>query len=141
MSVPDFLTISYRPDLKMMVVRWMRVITLAEMCQGYELLLQAAIEHQCRQWLLDVRRRNNTDREGAQWMQHYFLPRMARELGGYVALAYLLPPIHLRDSAADGAFPPASYFEGKSFSSDRFIDERMALEWLDRQRRDGPPVF
>ncbi|MBD2717139.1 hypothetical protein KBK19_19000 [Microvirga sp. STR05] len=134
----EFLLLSYRADLHVLVGRWMRVVTLAEMQQGYELLLQAAVEHRCRQWLLDTRRRNNTDEEGAQWMTQEFLPRLQGLLGGTTALAYLLPPVHLRNAAADAAFPPASYFKDKPFISDRFIDERLAIEWLQLQQSLAP---
>lgn len=133
-ATPDFLTLSYRPDLEVLVVRWMRVISLAEMQQGYELLLQAATHHGCRQWLLDARRRNNTDREGAVWMVQDFLPRLHGQLGGRTALAYLLPPVQLRDAQADGAFPPASFFDGKPFIAERFTEERQALDWLEHHK-------
>ncbi|UOQ80535.1 hypothetical protein [Hymenobacter sp. 5414T-23] len=89
---PDYLTISYRPDLEVLVGRWMRQVSFSEMCQGYYLLLQAAERHQCRQWLIDVRRRYNTDREGAHWMVTEFLPTVAPRLGGRTHLAYLLAP-------------------------------------------------
>lgn len=129
-DIPDFLALSHRPDLEVLVARWMRVISLAEMQQGYELLLQAATQHRCRQWLIDARRRNNTDREGAVWMVQDFLPRLQGQLGGRTALAYLLPPTNLRDQQADAAFPPASFFDGKPFVAERFTDERTALDWL-----------
>lgn len=133
-DTPDFLALSYRPDLEVLVVRWMRVISLAEMCHGYELLLLAAAQYRCRQWLIDARRRNNTDREGAVWMVQNFLPRLHGQLGGRTALAYLLPPVHLRDQLADAAFPPASFFEGKPFVAERFTDERTALDWLQQMQ-------
>jgi hypothetical protein len=133
-DTPDFLALAYRPDLQVLVARWMRVISLAEMQQGYELLLQAAAQHGCRQWLIDARRRNNTDREGAVWMVQEFLPRLQAQLGGRTALAYLLPPVHLRDAQADAAFPPASFFDGKPFVADRFTDERTALDWLQQMQ-------
>lgn len=129
-DTPDFLALSHRPDLEVLVGRWMRVISLAEMCHGYELLLQAATQYRCRQWLIDARRRNNTDQQGAVWMVQDFLPRLHGQLGGRTALAYLLPPVHLRDPQADAAFPPASFFEGKPFVAERFTEERMALNWL-----------
>lgn len=136
-DTPDFLALSHRPDLEVLVARWMRVITLAEMQYGYELLLQAATQHCCRQWLIDARRRNNTDREGAVWMVQEFLPRLHGQLGGRTALAYLLPPPHLRDQQADAAFPPTSFFDDKPFVADRFTDERTALDWLQQKQLLG----
>lgn len=129
-ATPEFLILSYRPDLEVLVARWMRVISLAEMQRGYEQMLQTAAQYGCHQWLIDARRRNNTDREGAVWMVQDFLPRLQGQLGGRTALAYLLAPVHLRDPQADAAFPPAHFFDGKPFVADRFIDERTALDWL-----------
>ncbi|TGD77847.1 hypothetical protein [Hymenobacter wooponensis] len=132
---PDYLTISYRPDLDVLVGRWMRQVTLDEMRQGYELLLEEAAQHHCRQWLIDVRRRFNTDREGAQWMVTEFLPRLQPRLGGYTHLAYLLAPIIMRDAEADAAFPTANALAGKPFMGERFTDEREAIEWLQHRRQ------
>ncbi|MCB2378593.1 hypothetical protein LGH70_13415 [Hymenobacter sp. BT635] len=130
---PDFLTVTYRPDLQVLVVRWQRLITVDEMQQGYRLLLEYAAEYGCRRWLLDGRRRFNTDREGAQWMVSTFLPQLQLRLGGRTYLAYLLAPVTLRDQDADAAFPPAAYFLDKPFVGERFVEEKEALSWLLRQ--------
>ena len=130
--VEDFLEISYRADLDLLLGRWLRPIELAEMQRGYQLMLDAAQAGQCRQWLLDVRRRQNTHQVGAQWMKSTFLPQLAARLGGRTRLAYLLAPAYLRDESADAAFPPAAYFDGKPFVGERFIEENTALQWLSR---------
>ncbi|MCB2406360.1 hypothetical protein [Hymenobacter lucidus] len=130
---PEFLTIDYRPDLGILVVRWQRLITVAEMQQGYLLLLEYAAHYRCRHWLLDGRRRFNTDREGAQWMVATFLPLLQPRLGARTYLAYLLAPVTLRDQDADAAFPPAAYFQDKPFLGERFVEEGAAIAWLQRQ--------
>ncbi|WP_035560795.1 hypothetical protein [Hymenobacter sp. IS2118] len=129
--VQDFLQISYRTDLDLLVGRWLRPITLPEMQLGYQLLLDAAQTNGCRRWLLDVRRRQNTHQIGAQWMVSTWLPQLAPRLGGRTRLAYLLAPVNLRDEAADAAFPPAAYFADKPFIGERFIEENAAIAWLD----------
>lgn len=139
-SAPDFLTVTYRPDLQVLLVRWMRVVTLAEMQQGYQYLLDVAVTHQCRQWLLDARRRFNTDREGARWMIDSFLPSLHARLGGRTYLAYLLVPAIMRDAAADGAFPPPEFFVGKPFIGQRFEEENTAIAWLQEGRRHNQPL-
>ena len=58
------------------------------------------------------------------------LPRLGPTLGGRSRLAYLIASIYLRDVAADSTFPPSSYFEGKPFIGDRFVEENTAIEWL-----------
>lgn len=102
----DFLEIIHRPDLDMLVARWLRAIELPELQRGYELLLAEAIGRRCRRWLLDVRRRLNTYQVGAQWMVSSLLPRLGPQLGGRTRLTCLLAPIYLRDEAADAVFPP-----------------------------------
>ncbi|MDQ2772129.1 MAG: hypothetical protein M3Y54_16710 [Bacteroidota bacterium] len=129
-QVEDFLEISYRADLDVLVARWLRPVELPELQQGYEGILEAARAGDARRWLLDVRRRFNTHQVGAQWMVSSLLPRLDPTLGGRSRLAYLLVPEYLRDEAADSAFPPPAYFEGKPFIGDRFIEENAAIEWL-----------
>ena len=137
-SQPDFLHITYRPDLDVLVGRWMRPVTLSEMYEGYGLMLEAAVGHQCQQWLLDVRRRINTDRDGAHWMMTEFLPAVAQRLPGRTYLAYLLAPLLLRDQSADEAFPSPESMADKPFMGLRFTDEREAIEWLLEVRQPRP---
>ena len=133
--VEDFLEVSYRADLEVLVARWLRPVDLPELEQGYECLLEAARAGAGRHWLIDVRRRFNTHQLGAQWMVSSLLPRLGPTLGGRSRLAYLMAPEYLRDPAADAAFPPPAYFEGKPFVGERFIEENAAIQWL---RADQP---
>jgi hypothetical protein len=128
--VEDFLEITYRADLEVLVARWLRPVDMPELMHGYELMLETAQAGAARRWLIDVRRRFNTHQLGAQWMVSSFLPRLGPALGSRSRLAYLLAPMYMRDAAADLAFPPPSYFEGKPFIGDRFIEENAAIEWL-----------
>ena len=134
--VEDFLEISYRADLDLLVARWLRPIELPQLQRGYGLLLEAALADNCRRWLLDVRRRLNTHQLGASWMTNTFLPQLGPALGGRTRLAYLLAPVYMRDSSADSAFPSAAYFEGKPFIGERFIEENAALAWLGQEMPD-----
>lgn len=129
-QVDNFLDISYRADLDVLVARWLRPVDLPELQAGYEQILTTCQARNCRRWLIDVRRRYNTHQMGAQWMMSNLLPRLGPTLGGRTRLAYLLAPMYLRDSAADSAFPPQSYFEGKPFIGERFTEESAAIEWL-----------
>ena len=113
--VRDFLKISCRADLDLLVDRWLRPIELEELQHGYQLLLEAAEADKCQRWLLDVRRRQNTHQMGAQWMVNTLLSQLAHRLGGRTKLAYLMAPVYMRDEAANAAFPPAAYFVGKPF--------------------------
>ena len=124
--VEDYLDISYRADLDVLVARWLRPVELPELQAGYKQLLAAAQAGAGRRWLIDVRRRFNTHQLGAQWM----VSSLGPALGGRSRLAYLLAPMYLRDPAADSAFPPPSYFESKPFVGNRFMEENTAITWL-----------
>ena len=63
--VEDYLEISYRADLDLIIARWLIPIELPKMRQGDQLLLEAARAGNCRRWLLNVRRRLNTPQVGA----------------------------------------------------------------------------
>ena len=130
----DFLDLVYRPDLDIVVGRWMRQATLAELQQGYQAILEMATSPGCRGWLLDARRRLNTDPNAQRWLINGFMDDAATRLGGRVYLAYLLPPAQLRDTTADGAFPPPQFFAGKPYEAARFMDERQAVEWLQQSQ-------
>ena len=127
--------ISYRADLDVLVARWLRPVELPELQAGYEQMLAAAQAGAGRRWLVDVRHRSNTHQIGAPWMVSSLLPRLGPTLGGRNRLAYLMGPIYLRDVAADSTFPPPSYFEGKPFVGERFIEESAPIAWL---RTDTP---
>ena len=64
--VDDFLDISYRADLDVLVARRLRPVELPELQAGYEQMLAAAQAGAGRRWLVDVRHRSNTHRIGAQ---------------------------------------------------------------------------
>ena len=129
-TVDDFLTIEYRPDLDVLVGRWLRPIELEEMQRGYLALLVEAEARRCRRWLIDVRRRRNTHLLGAGWMVSTLLPALGPRLGRRTRLAYLLLPVFLRDQDADAAFPTPAYFQGKPFVGERFTEEHEAIGWL-----------
>ncbi|QDA60225.1 hypothetical protein [Hymenobacter jejuensis] len=129
-SLPGFLQITYRDDLDVMVVRWLRQAEVPELRQGYLAILEAATAVGCRYWLLDARRRRNTDQVAQRWMLEEFLPASTAQLHGRLYICYLLAPVSLRDAEADGAFPPAIFFADKPYMGERFIDEGEAIGWL-----------
>ncbi|AYA37875.1 hypothetical protein D3Y59_12975 [Hymenobacter oligotrophus] len=127
----SFLDLAYRPDLHLVVGRWLRQASLPELQQGYLDMLELAAAHQCPYWLLDARRRIDTDKEVMHWMLDRFTPQLPLRLSGQRSyLAYLVAPLHLRDAASGENFPPAHFFEDKPFMAERFTDEADAVAWL-----------
>ena len=57
LSSPNALVdLSYRPDLHILLVRWLGTTTDEEIREVYRYLETADVQH-CRYWLLDARRR------------------------------------------------------------------------------------
>ena len=63
-------------------------------------------------------------------MVSILLPKPGPRLGGRTRLAYLLMPAFRRGQKAGAAFWPMQYLDGKPFVSERFVEEPMALAWL-----------
>jgi hypothetical protein len=134
----DFLQITFRPELQVLVVRWMRQTTPAEMQQGYHALLAEAASQHCWLWLIDARRRANANQAGTQWMMQAFFPQLAAQVGHKVYLAYLFAPQHLADLEADSTVPSLTYFDGRPYQVQRFTEELPAMQWLSQCRSLRP---
>ncbi|RYU80101.1 hypothetical protein [Hymenobacter persicinus] len=136
-STLDFLQVTYRPELRVLVLRWMRQTTLAELQQGYQALLAEAATHQCWCWLVDARRRDSANQDGTQWMMDVFFPQLAGQIHHKVYLAYLFAPTHLRELEADNSVPALTYFDGRPYQVERFTEELAAMQWLQQCQRGG----
>jgi hypothetical protein len=101
----DFLRLTYRADLHMVVGRWQRLVTETELRQGYEAILRVAQEAHCPFWQLDVRGHDVPDETALQWLRQEFLPRVAAQMGQGVCLAYLHSP-HQRRAEVPASVGP-----------------------------------
>ena len=102
-SQADFLDLQYRPDLHLLVGRWQRPVSDAELRQGYHATLRAAQEVDCPFWQLDIRGRQAPAAPTTQWLMQDFVPQLAGQLGGRACLGYLLRPSHLLPGMATAA--------------------------------------
>lgn len=96
-SPSPLVELSYRPDLRILVVRWLGVTTDEEIRQLYHHLQQVNTT-QCRFWLLDARRRPSSSSGVTRWVFDEFAPPLARQLGGPLYFSYLISPLHLVDA-------------------------------------------
>lgn len=126
----DYLSLTHRPDMGVLVARWQRQPLLEEFQHGYWQMLDMATAQQCRYWLIDCRRRDNANNQNVQWMLEAFFPALAAQLGPPTYLAYLFSPQHLADIEADTTVPALAYFNDRPYHVKRFIDEHHAMEWL-----------
>ena len=91
----DYILLSYRPDLRLLFLRWSRPASPAEHRAGYQAALQLAQKEQAGHWLVDLRSRGLADPNDLQWVLREFradfqadLPTITRRL------AYLTTPYH-----------------------------------------------
>ncbi|MFD1469349.1 hypothetical protein ACFQ48_14050 [Hymenobacter caeli] len=129
-AADDFLHLAYRPDLHLLVGRWRRPVSGAELRRGYRALLAAAEAAACPRWLVDVRGRGPLDADAARWLLGEFLPRLPACLPGPVCLGYLVSP---RQRAPAGPVGPAPAGTQVEF----FEDEGALNHWL-APRRAAP---
>lgn len=130
----DYLHYQFRPDLQVLVARWLRQPTEEELHAGYYRLLDVAAETAARLWLIDARRRTNASQQATPWMIEEFMPQLPARLGGQVRLAYLFMPAHLHEIEHDATVPPLTYFNGRPYHVERFIEEHAAMAWLQAMR-------
>lgn len=133
----SFLQISYRPDSCLLIGRWLSSINDEQLHEGYEAMRLAALEHDCSHWLMDARRRVDRTQNGPEWVVTIFLPKVQREFGHRLCVAFLVLPNHLHETEDENArsLPPAA--DGALFQYARFIDEGAANAWLDHYRLGG----
>lgn len=132
----DYLQVVFRDDNHLLIARWLRPTSLAETQTGYLAVLRAAEAQQCRRWLVDLRRRNMLPPDALNWLYVTFFNQAAAQLGGQLAVAYLIAPTHLQHTdpdmvarfQAEGAVPAGNWRH--------FTDERAANDWLEQQRPD-----
>ncbi len=131
---PDSFTLTYLPDERLLIGRWLRPVTLAELQAHYQETLHAALAHDnCRHWLLDVRRRAINDPEAKRWFGEEFGPTLPGVLGKPVVIAYFArvgqetattDPV-LRENIRQGEQQGARYHY--------FDQEGAAMAWLAEQ--------
>ena len=124
-------SLEYRPDLALIIGRWLMDLPPPELQGTYEAMLAAAQAHgNCRFWLLDLRRRPVAGPDLNAWFHDQFSPRIAAALNGPLFTAYLAGPhqrpaaesdemeLYFRREAAVNAFPQL------------FENEAEAVAWL-----------
>lgn len=131
-ALADFAELTFRPDLQVLFARWIRPVSSTELQQSYEALLAAATPHQCRFWLLDLRRRGISSEDDTLWTLETFLPRLPPRLGGRVYLAFLVSPSHLSAIDQESGAPMVT---NAQCHVRLFTDEGLATAWLIRRRQ------
>lgn len=129
-TTTDFLTITYRSDLDFLVARWQRPVSGPETREGYQQILEAALQCNCPYWLLDGRRRTPADEATTHWGLQEFFPSLSTHLGQTVYMSQLLSPSYQMLTMALPAFAEAEANLQSTYQMRRFSDETRAVEWL-----------
>ncbi|MCB2410369.1 hypothetical protein [Hymenobacter lucidus] len=119
----DYLRLSYRPDLRILFLRWTRLVSSAEHRAGYEAALAFALFHQARHWLIDLRIRGLAEAEDFSWVLTDFRREMQLALpDAPFRVAYLVTPYHKEVIDSRLAVHEAVFRT--------FIEEQAAYQWL-----------
>lgn len=132
--LPPSCSIQYRPDLRVLVVRWPADAPLPQLQADFEAVLQVAAEHGAHYWLLDVRRREELAPELAHWTTHEFFPRAATQLGAPpLRIATLASPTRMAVyETSDYQRRTLAYGQDNTrpYRLQLFGDEGAAVQWL-----------
>lgn len=130
----DFLDISYRADLRVLAVRWLRAVTFEELQRGFRAAVAEGEAHQAARWLVDVRRRTELDAASSSWVALHLLPEVAAQLAPTpFRVAYLLSPMRAQELRRDAGLRDAStaaQAPERPYQLLTFIDEGPAVRWL-----------
>ncbi|TGE23354.1 hypothetical protein [Hymenobacter metallicola] len=129
LSPSPLIDLSYRPDLHILVMRWLGTADETEIKRIYR-AVEAANEQQCRFWLIDARRRASFNPEITTWLFEKFVPAMAAQLGGPLYFSYLVGPTHLAGAQEflQGHFLPGG--PERPYRLHYAGEEREATDWL-----------
>lgn len=137
-----FLDVSYRSQEHVLVARWMQQMrTDADFEAGYRYLLKMAQQHNCRFWLLDVRRCSPNCVQQARWLLHEFCPLVETVFGTMAPIfgAHLVFPSHL-PHYQEVVLPILSQPANSSYQVAAFIDEGPTTTWLHGQQPAEVPL-
>ena len=134
--IPDspYISVTFRSDLTLLIVRWLRDVSQAELQQGYADVLALAVEHQARHWLVDSRRRTQSNEQMVTWLSEEYLPTISPQIRHQpIYLACLVAATW--QPATAGATPLAVLAQAPFQASHRyqiqlFGDEGAAMQWL-----------
>ncbi|MBX0291151.1 hypothetical protein K3G63_11905 [Hymenobacter sp. HSC-4F20] len=131
----EYLHLTYRPDLRMLVLRWLRDASMEELQAGCQAALHLAQQHQTAHWFVDVRRRLATRAEHSAWMADTFLPAAAAQLlPTPLRVGYLISPARLEAIQSQPAVYNAAIVRTQSAAQPYrmriFLNEAEAIHWL-----------
>jgi hypothetical protein len=127
-------SISFRPDLNVMVVRWHAHASLEVVKSDYAEMLAAAEKYGTGDWLLDVRRRDKVSTELGAWASGTFYMQAATRLAPRrLRMAILNAPAlteAYRSDPDQKKYVAYVLDPARPFDVALFEDEGHAMQWL-----------
>ncbi|WP_216726583.1 BLUF domain-containing protein [Hymenobacter siberiensis] len=127
-------TLSYRPDLDIVFLRWLSPDTLAEAQASYEATLVLALAHGCGNWLLDSRRSGPLKLAETAWLTHdFFSVAVAQLAPRRLRLAVFSSMQRLEQMRHDAEVVPAvqaALAATQPYEAAIFMGEAEAVTWL-----------
>lgn len=125
----DYLRLSYRPDLHLLLMRWTRPATSAEHRIGYQEALVLARQQQASHWLIDLRSRGLADLTDLDWVLQEFAVEFRAAFPTFDRrIAYFTTPYY-----ADILLPRLqqhAQFQLSGLQIKVFTEEMPAYHWL-----------
>ncbi|MDQ2770059.1 MAG: hypothetical protein M3Y54_06115 [Bacteroidota bacterium] len=127
-------TLTYRPDLDILFLRWLGPETLAEAQTAYRAALALALAHHCGRWLLDSRRSGPINLTETSWLTNDFFPEAVARLAPHpLRLAVFSSMLRLDQLRHDALVAPAVHdalAATRPYQSALFVAEAEAVAWL-----------
>ena len=131
-------TLTYRPDLDIVFLRWLAPDTLAESQVSYRAALVLALAHGCGNWLLDSRRCGPLDLFETAWLTRDFFPIAVAQLNPRpLRLAVFSSLQRLEQMRTDATVAPAvqaAIAATQPYEASIFMAEAEAVAWLQAPR-------
>ena len=131
--LPPTCTITHRPDLGVLIVRWPADAPYPQLQADFEAILTMAKQHATGRWLLDVRRRAHLDPQLGDWTTRLFFPRAAAQLAPHpLRLSVLCSPARMAVYAASAEQQSylAHGIAHRAYHMHLLCDEGDAMRWL-----------
>jgi hypothetical protein len=129
----DFLRLSYRSDLQVLFLRWVREVSPEEHREGYMAALALARTAEAGRWLVDLRSRGLASAEDFAWVLTELRTQLTAAIPHTIRrIAYLVTPYHgeiIRErlSLLEPTYPVAVR---QSVTIQVFTEEQRAQQWL-----------
>ena len=130
----DFLDLTFRKDLNIMLLRWTKKVNSAELKSGYLRALSEAKANGTRFWFLDLRRRGPLPPDDENWTLNSFMADLGSSVKEPYFFAYLVSPTHYKQLDRSVGIERLKHFS-RHISIQVFYSEDIAITWLLNMQR------